>query len=123
MSVVLVVDLARVLDESAPGKQGAAALQARFDDAKAQHAKLLARATTEQGKRAAAEAADALEGDARRASEVERTRLREDVLARARPIVFALMQERAADVVIDAAACLVLATGIDVTDVVLQRLA
>ena len=119
---VLVVDLARVLDESAPGKAAAAALQARFEEARAQHDKLLARATTEAGKRKAAEAAQAFEGDALRGIEAERARMRADVLAAVRPVLAALMQERKAQIVVDAAACLAVADAVDVTDELLTRL-
>lgn len=122
MSVVLVVDLARVLDESALGKAGAAALQARFDEAKAQHEKLGARATTEQGKRKSDEAATAFESTAIAEIEAARARLRAEVLAKVRPVVASLMREKKADVVLDAGACLAIGGTVDVTDEVLQRL-
>lgn len=122
MTVVLVVDLARVLDESALGKRGAAALQARFDDARTQHEKLQSRASTEQGKRKAEEAAAAFEADAITGIEGERARLRAEVLSQARPIIASLMQSKKADLVIDAGACLAIGASVDITDDVLQRL-
>jgi Skp family chaperone for outer membrane proteins len=112
-SQVLVVDLARVLDESALGKQAAAALQAKFDDARGRYEKLLAK-----NKSMAAE----LEREAVLDIERERGRMREQLLAKVRPIVAALMGEKKARVVVDAAACLAVADGVDVTDEVLRRL-
>lgn len=112
-SHVLVVDLARVLDESAAGKQGAAQLQAKFDDARARYEKLHAK-----NKSMAAE----LEREAVLDIERERARLREQLLAQVRPIVATLLAEKKASVVIDAAACLATAAGVDVTDEVLRRL-
>ena len=122
MTVVLVVDLARVLDESALGKRGAVALQARFDDARAQHDKLQSRATTVEGQRKAEEAAAAFAADALTGIEGERARLRAELLSQVRPIVASLMQSKNADVVIDAGACLAIGAGVDITDDVLQRL-
>jgi len=119
---VLVVDLNRVLDESAPGKRGAVALQARFDEMRAQHEKLKARGTTEKGKREADVAASAFERDATLQLEAERARLRTDVLAVCRPLIATLMAEKKADVVVDAAAVLAVATAVDVTDALLKRL-
>ena len=121
MSVVMVVDLARVLDESALGKQGAAALQARFAEAKAEHERLNARESSE-GKRRAEQSAAAFQNDALAAIEQERARLRSDVLAQARPVIAALMKERKVDLVIDAGACLAVGAHVDVTDDVLQRM-
>jgi Skp family chaperone for outer membrane proteins len=112
-SHVLVVDLARVLDESALGKQAAMALQAKFDDARARYEKLVAK-----NKNMAAE----LEREAVLDIERERGRMREELLAKVRPIVAALMSETKARVVVDAAACLAIADGVDVTDEVLRRL-
>jgi Skp family chaperone for outer membrane proteins len=122
VSLVLVVDLKRVLDESRPGREGAGALQAKFDEMKAQHEKLRSRGTTERGKREADAAAAAFEADAARALEGERARLRADVLSRCRPIIAALMVERGADVVVDAAAVLASGAAVDVTDDVVKRL-
>jgi Skp family chaperone for outer membrane proteins len=113
LSAVIVVDLARVLDESALGKQGASALQAKFDDARARYEKLLPK-----NKSMAAE----LQAEAIRDIEQERMRLREEVLAKVRPIVAALMSERRALLVVDAAACLAIAEGVDVTAEVLRRM-
>ncbi|MDP2342408.1 MAG: OmpH family outer membrane protein [Deltaproteobacteria bacterium] len=122
MNAVLVVDLSRVLDESAPGKRGAAALQARFDAARAQHEKLRSRGTTERGKREADAAATAFETEAVQELERERAKLRQEVLALARPLIAALMAERKAAIVVDAAACLAIAAAVDVTDDVVKRL-
>jgi Skp family chaperone for outer membrane proteins len=118
----LVVDLTRVLDESAPGKRGAAALQARFETAKAQHEKLRSRGTTERGKREADVAAAAFESEAFQELERERAKLRQEVLALARPVIADLMKERKAVVVVDAASCLAVTSGIDVTDDIVKRL-
>lgn len=120
---VLVVDLARVLDESAPGRRGAQALQARFDEMRAQHEKLKTRATTERGKQQADVAAAAFERDAGPVLDAERARLRADVLALCRPLVTALMHEKKADVVVDAAAVLASSSAVDVTDEIIKRLA
>lgn len=120
--LVLVVDLARVLDESAPGKAGAAAMQAKYDELKAQHEKLKARGSSERGKGKADAAAAAFEADAQRTLETERAKLRAEVLAKARPIIAALMEEKKAAVVVDAAAVLAVANAADVTAEVVARL-
>ena len=122
MAAVLVVDLNRVLDESAPGKRGAAALQARFDEARAQHEKLRARGTTEKGKREADAAAAVFERNAGKALDDERAKLRTELLTAARPVIAALMQEKKADIVVDAFAVLAVANAADVTDEVIKRL-
>ncbi len=122
MPAVLVVDLNRVLDESALGKGGAAALAARYATLKEQHDKLQQKGASEKGKAAAAAAAAEFERGAQQELERERARLREDVLARTRPIVAALLTEKKAEVVVDAAAVLASVAGVDVTDVVVARL-
>ncbi len=118
---VLVVDLARVLDDSAPGKAGATALQAKFDELKAQHEKLRSRGTTEKGQKEAAAAAAAFEVDARKTIEGERAKLRDDVLAKVRPVIAAIMVEKNASVVVDAAAVLAVAAAVDITADVIAR--
>lgn len=119
---VLVVDLARVLDESAPGKRGAQALQARFDEMKSQHDKLKSRGTTERGRAQADVAAESFERDAFVALEAERATLRKDVLALCKPAIAALMVEKKADIVVDAAAVLASSSSVDVTDELIKRL-
>lgn len=119
--MVLVVDLSRVLDESAPGKAGAAALQAKFDELKAQHDKLKGRGTTEKGAREAAAAAAAFEVDARKTLETERAQLRDDVLKKVRPVIAEIMSEKKASVVVDASAVLAVAAAVDITADVIAR--
>lgn len=123
MAAVLVVDLNRVLDESAPGRRGAALLQTRFDEARAQYDKLRARGTSEKGKREADAAAAAFERNAGKSLDDERAKLRGELLTAARPIIAALMQEKKADLVVDAIAVLAVANALDVTDEVIKRLA
>ncbi len=119
---VLVVDLARVLDESAPGRRGAATLQARFDELKSQHDKLKSRGSTERGKQQADAAAAAFEVESGPVLAAERVRLRNEVLALCRPLIAAVMQEKKADVVVDATAVLASSSSVDVTDEIIKRL-
>ncbi len=98
MDRVLVLDLARVLDESAPGRAARASLEAAWEK-------------------------EAVKDDAARARiTARRDQAREGVLARVRPIVEALCVEREASVVIDRAAVITSAHGVDVTDDVIARL-
>jgi Skp family chaperone for outer membrane proteins len=120
---ILVVDLDRVLDESAPGRAGARSLQARFDEARAKYEALAARGSSTKGRQQAAETAAAWEREALKELEVERARLRQQVLDAARPALAALVVEKKARIVLDARACLVVADGVDVTAEVIRRLA
>lgn len=122
MPAVLVIDLNRVLDESAAGKRGAAALSARYAALKEQHDKLQQKGASERGKAAAAAAAAEFERNAQQELEGERARLRDEVLAKLRPIVAALLSEQKAEVVVDAAAVLASVGGVDVTDKAIARL-
>lgn len=121
-AAVLVVDTARLLDESPAGVAGAAALQAKYDEARARFEKLRDKGTTTQGKRQAEEAAAAFERDAFADLERERAALAKQVMDAAFSAVQAVMQERGASVVVDARATVAFAAAVDVTDLVLQRL-
>ncbi len=120
---VVVLDTARLLDESPAGKAGAATLQAHYEAEKARYEALRDKGTTEKGRRQAEEAATEFERQAFAALEAERAALARSVLDAARPIVAAIMKERGAGIVLDARAALVFDGAVDITDVVLQQLA
>ncbi len=119
---VLVVDVARILDESGPGKAGAKALEAAYAEKRATFEKLRDKGSSPQGQQKAKEAAAAFEREAFAALEAERARLRESVLAAARPALQQLMTERGASVVVDARAVVAFDPAADVTDALLKTL-
>jgi Skp family chaperone for outer membrane proteins len=119
---VVVVDTARVLDESPAGRVGARALQAAYDDKKARFEKLRDKGTTIQGKRQAEDAAAAFEREAFAELEAQRATLRHSVLDGARPAILAVMAERRAAVVVDTRAAVAFDPAADITDAVLLRL-
>jgi Skp family chaperone for outer membrane proteins len=95
---VIVLDLARVLDDSPPGRAARATLEAAW-------------------------ANEPVKDDAARARiAARRDQARDALLARVRPIVEALCVERGASVVIDRAAVIASGAGVDVTDDVIARL-
>jgi Skp family chaperone for outer membrane proteins len=122
-TAVVVVDTGRLLDESPAGKAGAAALQARYEADKARYDGLREKGTTEKGRRQAEEAAAAFERQAFAALEAERATLARQVLEGARPLIAAVMKERSAVVVVDARATIAFDGAVDITDLVLRRLA
>lgn len=109
--VVLTVNVLDVLDRSRAGKQAAAALEARFQAAKQKRAALA------EGSEAAR-----FEIDAVREIEVERGRLREELLAKARVVCEGLRTERKASLVVDRGLALAFDPALDVTDEVIARL-
>lgn len=119
---VVVVDTARLLDESPAGQQGARALQAAYEDKKARFEKLRDKGTTTQGKRQAEDAAAAFERDAFAELEAQRGALRQGVLDGARAAITAVMAERRATVVVDTRAAVVFDPAADITDAVLAKL-
>lgn len=121
---VLVVDLARVLDESAEGKAGAKALGERWEAAKAKHQTLQKRVdgAKEEALSAARSALIRFEKETLAAIEQERKQLREALLAKVRPVVEAIAKERSAAVVIEASNALYVGPNVDVTTEVLTRL-
>lgn len=109
--LVLCVNVPDVLDRSRAGKQAAAALEARFQAARQK------RATLEEGVEAAR-----FEIDAVREIEGERTRLREELLAKARRVCEEIRQEKGAALVVDRSVVLAWDPALDVTNEVLARL-
>jgi Skp family chaperone for outer membrane proteins len=122
-TAVVVVDTGRLLDESPAGKAGAAALQARYEADKARYDALREKGTTVKGRRQAEEAAAAFERQAFAELEAERAALVRQVLEGARPLIAAVMKERSAVVVVDARATIAFDGAVDITDLVLRRLA
>jgi outer membrane protein len=122
-TAVVVVDTGRLLDESPTGKAGAAALQARYEADKARYDALREKGTTEKGRRQAEEAAAAFERQAFAELEAERAALARQVLEGARPLIAAVMKERGAVIVVDARATIAFDGAVDITDLVLLRLA
>jgi Skp family chaperone for outer membrane proteins len=122
VSGVVVVDTARLLDESPAGQEGARALQAAYEDKKARFEKLRDKGTTTQGKRQAEDAAAAFERDAFAELEAQRGALRQGVLDGARAAITAVMTERRATVVVDTRAAVVFDPAADITDAVLAKL-
>ncbi len=121
---ILVIDLARVLDESAEGKAGAKALAARWEVAKTEHAKLQKAAEAASGA-AQGEAHKALirfEKETLAAIEDERRTLRSSLLEKVRPLVAAVAKQRKADVVLEASSALYVAETADITQTILGKL-
>jgi Skp family chaperone for outer membrane proteins len=122
-TTLVVVDAARILDESAAGKAAAAVLQARFDEARARHERLRERGSTPQGQKKADEAARAFEAAAVAEIEALRAQHRREVLAAAEPVIAAVAKARGASIVLERGAVLaVLDPAVDITDDVLARL-
>ena len=119
---VVVVDTARLLDESPAGQEGARALQAAYEDKKARFEKLRDKGTTTQGKRQAEDAAAAFERDAFAELEAQRGAPRQGVLDGARSAITAVMTDRRASVVVDSRAALAFDPAADITDAVLVKL-
>jgi Skp family chaperone for outer membrane proteins len=122
VSGVVVVDTARLLDESPAGQEGARALQGAYEDKKARFEKLRDKGTSTQGKRQAEDAAAAFERDAFAELEAQRGALRQGVLDGARAAITAVMAERRATVVVDTRAAVVFEPVADITDAVLAKL-
>ena len=119
---VLVIDVARLLDESSAGRAGAQALQEAYDAKRAAFEKLRDKGSSPQGQQKAREAAASFEREAFASLEAERTRLREGVLAAAKPHLQRIMAERGASVALDVRVAVAFDAGVDVTDAVLQAL-
>lgn len=119
---ILVLDVARLLDASAAGKQAAADLAKRFDSAKKQRNLLKEKVAGAKGP--AREEADrelvAFEAKEARALEEARAGLRHALLARAQPHVIRLLKERGASVVLRAEELVVFKRDLDITDHVIE---
>jgi len=120
--ITVVLDTARLLDESPAGKASAARLQASYDDKRARYEALRDKGTTAAGHKKALEAAAAFQSEAITGLEDERARLRTEVLSVCRDAITAVMAEKKAAVVVDARVCLVVDPAADITDAVLARL-
>ncbi len=118
---ILVVNMARLLDECPAGVAASAALQVRFDEAKARFEKLRDKGSSSAGKRQAEEAAAHFQQEAVADIEAERARLGEGVVAGLLPLIEALRIERGASVVLDTRAALAFDAAVDVTADVLDR--
>ena len=119
---ILICNMARLLDECPAGLAASAALQARFDEAKARFEKLRDKGSSTSGKRQAEEAAASFQQEAIGEIEAERARLGQGVVDSLRPVIEAVRKEHGAAVVLDTRAALAFDAAVDVTDVVLARL-
>ncbi len=121
---VLVVNLARVLDESSDGRKASELLTQRWEDAKKQHAALVKTAESASGEAldTARQALVSYEKTSIETIENERRTVREGVLKKVRPMVAELAQARKAEVVLEASATLYVADTSDITDEILKRL-
>ena len=119
---ILICNMARLLDECPAGLAASAALQARFDEAKARFEKLRDMGTSTSGRRQAEEAAAAFQQEAIAEIEQERARLGQGVVDSLRPVIDAIRAERSATVVLDTRAALSFDGAVDITEVVLKRL-
>lgn len=121
---VLIVDLARVLDESKEGEAGAKLLGEKWEAAKAKHQSLQKRVdgAKDEALTAARSALIRYEKETLAAIEKERKQLREALLEKVRGVVGAIAEERQAEVVLEASAALYVGPKTDITADVLQRL-
>lgn len=121
---VLVINLARVLDESSNGRKASELLTKRWEEAKKQHAVLVKTAETASGDAldSARQALMSYEKTSIETIENERRTVREDVLKKVRPLVADLAKARKAEVVLEASATLYVADTADITDEILKRL-
>ena len=109
MSVVI-LDIPRLLDESAPGKAGGKTLQTKYAALKKEREQL------PEAERATFDA------KAFNTLEKERAALRAAVLSKAKPHVEAAMKARGAKVVVPADRTLAFDPSVDITDEVLKKL-
>ena len=107
---MLIVDLARVLDESNFGKAAAKMLKAQFEAARKK------RRTIKESDYAA------FDREATIAIEKERARFRQELLQKAQPIIVQIQKSRGADCVLHADALLSYSPAVDITDEVLRLL-
>lgn len=118
---LLIVNMARLLDECPAGQAASVKLQARFDEAKARFDKLQSMGSSAGGRRQAEEAAAEFQQSTIREIEAERARLGEEVVASLLPVIELIRRERGASVVLDTRAALAFDGAVDITDVVLSR--
>ena len=119
---ILVLDVARLLDASAVGKEAAQALAKRFEAAKKQRQRLVAKAEGAQGpaRNEAKAELGAFEAKEARALEEARAHLRHALLSRAQPHVIRILKERGAQVVLRASELVVFKRDLDITDQVIE---
>ena len=116
----LVVDLMRLLDESAPGRRAADDLAKRWEAARHELQRLDAQA--EQGNEEAAQRAERLAAEVPAELERVRAAAREDLLARVRRLVAEAAAARGCSLVLSAAQTLVFDPKADLTDELLHQL-
>ena len=121
---ILVLDLARVLDESHEGKAAAAALAERWDAAKTQHAALKGAVDAARGDaiNAASKALITFEQSTLASIEDDRRQRRERLLEKVRPLVAAVAKKRRAEVVLEASSALFVDEKSDITQEILAAL-
>jgi Skp family chaperone for outer membrane proteins len=104
----LVIDMARVLDESRVGQQAAQGLQAQFDAAKVRYDKLVADNDDAAAEAFEAQSIEALEGG--------RTKARKDLLDRAQPLIQSAAKARGVGLVLEADAVVWVDPKCDITE-------
>ena len=121
---ILVLDLARVLDESHDGKAAAGALAERWDAAKTQHAALKGAVDAARGDaiNAASKALITFEQSTLASIEDDRRQRRERLLEKVRPLVAAVAKKRRAEVVLEASSALFVDEKSDITQEILAAL-
>lgn len=123
MTVVAVLDVTRLLDESARGKAGAADLKAAWLRKREEYDRALQQAGTLTPENPAAHELQRMDQQAQRELGELRARMIQGVLEAARPVVTALCAERKIDVVLDAQSVFHLHdAALDVTTEIIQRL-
>ena len=111
---ILVLDMRRILDDSNAGRAAAQQLQARV---------LAARAEVEAAAKAGKlDDARALEAKLGSTLDALRNELRDQVSARAQPIVQRLTRERQAQMVLERSAVLACDPALDITDIVMAEI-
>jgi len=120
----VVVDLARVLDQSEAGRRASAELTRDFTSAREHLEGLRAQAKVQKGalQKSATDELQRSEREAMSSLDDKKAALRKKLLDDARPIVDALMREKGATLVLDAAAVVLAPAASDVTDEVIARL-
>jgi Skp family chaperone for outer membrane proteins len=119
---IVVVDTARLLDETSAGKAGAKRLEVAFAEKRAAFEKLRDKGSSPQGQQKAKEAAAAFEREALESLEAERAQLREGVMQAARAALHTIMADRGAAVVVDARVAVAFDPAADVTDAVIKAM-
>lgn len=119
----LVVDMQRVLDESQVGKDAAAALEGQMKAAQEEFRKLgeKAKAATGADKTKAEQATTQFEAKALGDLDTRRRELREELVARARPIMAGLAMKEGAKLVLERSAVIIFDSNGDITNEVITK--